>query len=247
MRLRLAIWFLLMSGICALGLGNNGVPPFFGVPAANFSTWNPADKSANITLSGGNLIAQATNTTDGAVRGTVSRNAGKLLVEYIFPSALGTDTGAGIANSSAVLGSVGVNATNAFILFSSGNIWFNGSFTGISSTLTIGSAGNCMAIDFGNSRGWFRSGTGNWNGSGTPNPSTNTSGINISTLFPSTAAFPVTSSNVASNPITINVGASAFSSCTGATVSGFSAWGYLLYRDLAPANHNRPMFTEAVA
>ncbi len=30
MRLRLAFWFLLMSCVIALGLGNNGVPPFFG-------------------------------------------------------------------------------------------------------------------------------------------------------------------------------------------------------------------------
>ncbi len=29
MKIRLAIWFFLLSGICAFGLGNNGVPPFF--------------------------------------------------------------------------------------------------------------------------------------------------------------------------------------------------------------------------
>ena len=29
MKIRLAIWFLLLSVICAFGLGNNGVPPFF--------------------------------------------------------------------------------------------------------------------------------------------------------------------------------------------------------------------------
>jgi len=30
MKIRLALWFLLMSGVIALGMGNNGVPPFFG-------------------------------------------------------------------------------------------------------------------------------------------------------------------------------------------------------------------------
>ncbi len=32
LRTHLAIWFLLLSGICALGMGNNGVPPFFANP-----------------------------------------------------------------------------------------------------------------------------------------------------------------------------------------------------------------------
>ncbi len=34
MKIRLAIWFLLLSCVTALPLGNNGVPPFFGAPAS---------------------------------------------------------------------------------------------------------------------------------------------------------------------------------------------------------------------
>lgn len=34
MKLRLAIWFLLLTGISALGMGNNGVPPWFGARVA---------------------------------------------------------------------------------------------------------------------------------------------------------------------------------------------------------------------
>jgi hypothetical protein len=39
------------------------------------STWNPADKDADITLSGGNLVASITGPATGAVRGITSRPA----------------------------------------------------------------------------------------------------------------------------------------------------------------------------
>jgi hypothetical protein len=44
--------------------------------------WNPADKSANITLSGSNLIATATNTAWKQVRADASKAAGKWYWEY---------------------------------------------------------------------------------------------------------------------------------------------------------------------
>ncbi|UQR65096.1 hypothetical protein LRP30_07525 [Bradyrhizobium sp. C-145] len=113
-----------------------------------------------------------------------------MYIEYLVGASwTGSDSGIGIATAGAVFSSMGISGANSFLVFPSGNIWFNGSSTGsslgsISSGTLIG-----MAIDFTNSTGWFRKATGNWNGSGTANPATNTGGINISALFPSSAAF----------------------------------------------------------
>ncbi len=227
MRYRLAIWFLLMSGVVALGLGNNGVPPFFGAPNC-LDGWNPADKSASVSVSGTcNNTASASTATEAGIRSVNSKNSGKLFFSTTLAgsSILSGDTGAGIANSSAVLATVGTNATNAFMFFDgSGNIFFNGSST----TKTLGGRALtdviCIAIDFTNSRGWMRANAGNWNGDAAANPATNTNGIDISAKFPSTAAFAVASFNP-------NVGTAAFvldtsaAACgANAPTSGFSAW-----------------------
>jgi hypothetical protein len=79
-----------------------------------------------------------------------------------------------------------------------------------------------MAIDLVNSKGWFRINGGNWDGSGTDNPATNTGGINIATLFPTNAAYALFCANNNAAGVTANFGTSAFSFTV---PSGFSAWG----------------------
>lgn len=50
-----------------------------------YATWNPSDKSANITLSGGNLIAQSTSAaSDYQVRSTIGKSSGKWYWECTF-------------------------------------------------------------------------------------------------------------------------------------------------------------------
>ncbi len=225
MRVRLAIWFLLLSGVIALGMGNNGVPPFFGNGIVD--TWNPNDKTSSVTLSNNNLTASAISAAGEGVRSIVAKNSGKLFFDTTLSgsSILSGNTGAGIANSSAVLTTVGSNATNAFMFFDgSGNIFFNGSNTG--KTLGARALNDviCVAIDFTNSRGWFRANAGNWLGDASANPATNTNGVDISAKFPSTGAFAVGSFNP-------NVGTVAFilnftaSACgANAPSSGFTNW-----------------------
>lgn len=55
-------------------------------PSATYATWNPSDKSTNITLSGGNLIAESTNAaTDYQVRSTLAVTVGiNPYVEFTF-------------------------------------------------------------------------------------------------------------------------------------------------------------------
>src|SRR5262245_47172505 len=99
-----------------------------GTVSVPSGTWNPSDKSANVALSNGNLTAQGTTTADGGVRSTTSRSSGKYYFEIVWSSnAGGGDTGCGIATSGANLGSIGVSAVNACLVFVSGNIYFNGS------------------------------------------------------------------------------------------------------------------------
>lgn len=191
------------------------------------ATWDPATVS-NVTLSGGNLVA--TNTTSGNNQGvkvasTSAKTAGKYYFEMtvtIRPS-IGGNTGVGVATPASTYTNMGNNATIGSEHFlSSGNIYSNGAFTG----MTIGSrsAGDVIgiAIDFDNLKGWFRvAPAGNWNGSGTANPVTNTGGFTI----PGGAMAPIITfdgSSGSGNIITANFGASAF---TGAVPSGFtSGW-----------------------
>src|SRR6516164_5442777 len=189
------------------------------------TTWNPADKSANITLSNGNLTAtNGASAGDNGVRSVTSKSTGKYYVEFTITGVLsGADTGIGIATGSAPL-TIGATSTGGFICYpGTGNIYFNGSFTGVTpgGSTGIGTVW-CMAIDLVNSKGWFRINGGNWDGSGTDNPATNTGGINIATLFPTNAAYAFFCANANAAGVTANFGTSAFSFTV---PSGFSAWG----------------------
>jgi hypothetical protein len=50
-----------------------------GLPPGTYATWNPADKHATVSLSGGNLTATGgtASDTNGAVRSTVGKSSGK--------------------------------------------------------------------------------------------------------------------------------------------------------------------------
>jgi len=209
----------------------------FAVPTAAFprvacsttgttATWNPADKSAQITLSGGNLIATDTSTGDSGVRSTTSHSGGKWYIEWTSGSTFtGANTNVGICTIGAPLAGVGNTTANAFLLQQggSGAVWFNGSQAGlpqIGQFFTNRIAG--MAIDLVNMRGWFRvdgaSGLNYWNGNASYDPATNTGGVDISALFPSNAAYPVFTSNGNGSICTIN------STFTYAAPSGFNPW-----------------------
>jgi len=184
------------------------------------TTWNPSDKSANITLSGGNLVAQGTNGSDGGVRATISLTSGKAYFEVTWLSATGgVDAGCGIATSAAVLSSMGSTALGIALVYQSGAIYVNGTNTGIN--IGTNTAPLCIAVDLVNSRIWFRIGGGNWNNSGTANPATNAGGINISALFPTNAAYAAVTTQNSTNTYTANFGASAF---TQTVPSGFISW-----------------------
>ena len=92
---------------------------------ATYATWNPSDKAAPITLSGGNLIATAGVNTTAGIRATQSKSAGKWYWEQ--ESTFGRIS-IGVANSTASLSSyLGSDANGLGYDSNSGNIYKGGS------------------------------------------------------------------------------------------------------------------------
>lgn len=187
------------------------------------TTWNPADKSASVTLSGSNLTATG-SASAGGVRANAFKTTGKVYWEYTCTAASGTATGSGtdigIGLSSAILSSVGGSGTNAVLqIMSSGIIYVNGN------TSAFGGAVVCpatvaVAVDFTGKKFWLRAlNGGQWNGNNATNdPGTGLGGSDISSL--SGNWYPLVTFSAA-DVITANFGASAF---VGSMPTGYAAF-----------------------
>lgn len=183
------------------------------------TTLNPDDKTANITLSGSNLVATASTSSNGGVRAADAQTSGKYYFEITWTATGGSDTGVGFCDDSCDLNAIGSSAVRAAIVFNSGNFYVNGSnlvSIGAPSTGTV----TCIAVDLGAQLIWARQGSGNWNDSGTANPATGTGGESISAL--SGNFFPAISLGSTSAELTANFGATSFAQTV---PSGFtSGW-----------------------
>jgi hypothetical protein len=99
--------------------------------AAITGTWNPADKAAAVTLSGGNLIASSNPTTSGSaasVRGTVSKSA----TQWVWELTLGRSylSYFGAATSGQSLTGSPLATTTAWV-WSTNYLVHNGVFTSV--------------------------------------------------------------------------------------------------------------------
>jgi hypothetical protein len=101
--------------------------------AATATTWNPSDKSPNISLSGSNLIATAVTTTSTfrSVRATTSASSGKGYFE-LQANTIDTSNGwmACIGNSSALLTNYVGSSLNGLGYQAQGSVFKNGSNLG---------------------------------------------------------------------------------------------------------------------
>jgi hypothetical protein len=196
------------AGATSAGVGPITVPN---------TAWNPADL-ANVTLSGGNLIATAS--AAGGARAVSSKTSGKYYWEITVNTWANGSTGCGIALASASLPGISTSGVAGGILFRDGSVYINGGSvgaTGIGGRTSGDVIG--IALDFANQRVWFRPNNTAWNG-GSGDPATNTGGYNTSAL--SGALFPLACFNIASDKQTANFGSSALS---GTVPSGFtSGW-----------------------
>ena len=104
-----------------------------------YATWNPADKDASITLSGGNLVL-TTTTTIAQCRATLSKSAGKWYWELL----LGTGSGIvgpklGIANAGASRSNwTGAETTSWGYFPNNGGLYNNATLGGTVATSTAG-------------------------------------------------------------------------------------------------------------
>lgn len=239
-----------VGGLLGYALGDNGFlrrPTPFILPI--YTSLDPATISSTLTLSQANLKATATGTSQpqGQIARSLSAKSSGLYY-YEFVTAFGT----GHAVASGLITAAQNIMTNACILGCSGNTsigWFNSGAVEINGS-SIGSKGsygsggiNRIAVDFGHQTIWFATCAGNWNGSGTANPVTNTGGVSFSALGSGPFYLGV-QINTSADAVSINP--SGLHSCV--PPAGFVDWNFLLNRDLDPsANDNSPAWLSKAA
>ena len=185
------------------------------------TTWNPADKSANITLSNSDLTATSTSATAGGVRAVTGKRLGKLYVEFTCTALTGTTSAVGLGASFSTLTSLGASGST-IVVRTNGDIWVYGAVT--SPLLNIGSvtagAVICLAVDLPNKQAWFRKDGGSWNATSgsASDPTVHGTGV----AFSGDGFYLVHGSAASGNIVTLNVGDSAFAQ---AVPSGYtSGW-----------------------
>jgi hypothetical protein len=189
------------------------------------TTFNPSDKAAGITLSGGNLIATNNNSTISTVRAVDKQVSGKWYWEYTCNTFANNSSGVGIEWNSAPLNS-NVADTGSVVpgkcgVARLGQIAVDGNSTGITFGTIANGAVICVAVDLTARLVWFRLGAaGNWNNNATYNPATGTGGVSIFGLGGGIPAFPAVTVAGLNDQVTANFGDTAF---TGTVPSGFTS------------------------
>jgi len=203
--------------------------------AVAYATWSTTDKSANMTVSNGDLKVTATSGISGGARSTGAQSSGKFYFEVLHNTVPGgSAVGPGLVKPTINLGTfAGDGVGGVYIIGSTGGVFINGSNVGsIGAASAVGQT-ICFAVDLVNYRLWVRINSGIWNNSAPADPATNVGGFNIATVF---TGFPVHAfwgANQNTNAATANFGASAFS---GAVPAGFtSGWPAAVATDIPGA------------
>lgn len=182
------------------------------------TTWNGSDKSANVTLTGSNLIATASGAS-AWVRAVDRQLTGKFYWECT-PTVWGNaNTGVGFCPSSVATPTQA--AVGTCVVIKSGVINVDGVSSGSTLGARLAADVISVAVDFGARLAWFRvAAAGNWNGSATANPATGAGGVAITSSGGGIPAFPLAIMGANLDAITANFGDTAF---TGTVPSGFTS------------------------
>ena len=167
-------------------------------------TWNPSDKSANISLSNGNLTATATNTAWKSVRATEYKSSGKWYWEITIDVAADNNHILGVGTSNANIGSyAGSDVYSYGYRGTTGQKYHNGSAVAYGNTFTIGDIIS-VALDLDNGKIWWAK-NGTWQASGDPGAGTNPAYTSVSGSF-----YPMYSPFTNTNAATADFGDSGF-------------------------------------
>lgn len=215
-----AVWGTFLYTTCS----TNGGPGPGGVGA---TTWNPADKSAGITLDSTNLVATDTVTEHSdSVRSTSSATAGKLYYE-ITATTSAIDWSAGLTSAGFSLtlpqGLGGdANGIGFYNVSPAQAVYYNA--TALSTGSVAGGSGDVIyfAVDLTNHLFWvsskvMRTASTPWNNSGSANPATGVGGLSFTGL---TCPCFITFNGEEASAATINAGGPFI----GTVPTGFVAW-----------------------
>lgn len=152
--------------------------------------WSTTDKSANVVLSGGNLIATWNSNVQGGVRCDTSFAGGLLYFELFATSGSLGNLSIGFANATQSLAAnVGSSVNSVGVVPGNNSVSINnvsiGAFEHTTAQNTIPYT-ICIAVNFTTGKWWARPATsgngGYWNGSNTADPATGVGGLSLSTL-----------------------------------------------------------------
>jgi len=224
-----------LKGLAAQGLDSRkkkGPRYPFAAPFA-LTTFDPANKNANVVLSGDNLRTAQNGSENSwcAAKGTVSRSTGKLYFEAV-PSGGGTTSMIGIGRDTQSLANgIFTGHVGGIGYWFAGGVYRNGTGN-ITAGVNPASGLVGVAVDLDAQLFWWLNNANlaaGWNNDPIADPAKGLGGLDISMLgakglayFPSSS--PATGSSYGANETTANFGATPFA---GLQPEGFCAWnGY---------------------
>jgi len=185
------------------------------------TTFNPSDKSAAGTLSGGNLTF-AYSGSNGWVRAVDKQVSGKFYWEVTATIFLSSTSSIGFASPTSVLTSGFSSQLSPYSsgVARTGVVYVDGVSTGINIGTIVSGTVVCIAYDVTNRLVWYRLGAaGNWNANATYNPATGVGGVST-TPGVGIPAHPAVFVAQATEILTANFGDTAF---VGAVPSGYTS------------------------
>lgn len=206
--------------------GYFSVPP--PAPPAT-TTWNPSDKHADITLSGGDLVAteSAGASAFRSVRSIASHTTGKYFCKFTITEIPNSACNVGFMNAATALstppGGADSPGHGAGYNHSGTVTGDNGTFGGFTlATIETYTTGDVisMALDLTAEKVWFRKNSGNWNNDAGADPAAGANGIDVSGAVQGDAFF------IACSMLTgaANVGDITLDASGTGAPSGFSPW-----------------------